>query len=116
MTIYTRGGASVELTEVYRGNWHKQGFTLFKAKQTGTYPDGSGQASIGKIIHEDDRTAHGWICIGDLNADEGIKEIFDTAEKIKDSPEPKNWGEIMNYYWPNWFDKKGRYGKQKYAA
>lgn len=112
MTIYTRGGAPVELIEVYRGTYHRQGFTLFKAKQTGPYPDGSGTKSIGTILHADDRTAHGWLCIGDLSAEGGIREIFDTADKIKDSPKPKNWGEIMNYYWPNWFDKTGRYGDQ----
>lgn len=112
MTIYSRMGAPVEITAVYRGRFARQGFHLFRAHFTGPYPDGSGADHVGKLVHGDDYTAGGWICIGDLTADGGIKEIFETAEKLKDSPKPKHHGEIMNYYWPNWFDKTGRYGDQ----
>ena len=112
MGIYTRGGAPVEFVARYSGHDNGGGYVLYKAKIAGTYPDGSGAADVGRILHADDKTARGWSCIADFVADEGWKEI---EPAVKNLPEetPDNAGKIMNYFWPMVFDRAGNRKKGK---
>lgn len=112
MTIYTRFGAPVQIVEAEtRHRWWimKRGrsqifdtkptekqlngakeveeFDLWwiKAKQTGTYPDGSGGDHIGQFVSaHDDPTKRGFLEENSFRADDGIREIHAECERVRD--------------------------------
>lgn len=106
MAIHLRGGAPAEIVECYKGHDNGGGFYLVKIRRTGVYFDGSGKDRIGEIVHASDRIAKGWTTTLDLTAEDGLREIHQACDAAPEGT-PDNPGQIMNYYWPNVFDKKG---------
>lgn len=112
MAFFTNTGLPIEILECYRGHERDGGFILVKAKQIGTYPDGKGADSIGKILNVDDPIAKGWTCCAYLYSDKGIDD--DKFENVPDG-KPDDPAAIMHYYWPARFDKEGHWiSRQKY--
>lgn len=107
MAIYTRCGAPVQIeeaekrhrwwalyggrnprTEVFdseptarqlRGAKETSEFDIWwvKARQIGPYPDGSGKATVGKML---DYGKDGWLDENEFRADDGIVEIHRSCE------------------------------------
>jgi hypothetical protein len=108
MTIYTRAGGPVEIVKAYK-KWSHRGCYLLQVKLTAPYPDGSGAAEVGKIMWAGERLHQGWLSSNDFVADNGIREIFDTADDAPDgAPEPALATRLLHDYWPHMFDKKGK--------
>lgn len=112
MAIYTRLGAPVQIVEAeVRRRWWmmKRGrsyvfdakpterqikgakevdeFDIWwiKAKQIGTYPDGTGKEGIGKWLHApEDATKRGFLDETFFRADNGIQEIHAECEMKRD--------------------------------